>query len=312
MLKRDYLFPIAFLVLPTLLALALFIEQKVLSHGSYIYEIQDSDEWYNKDLNLKNASWDEVKLEIKLFKDITDKVCSNFAKDTYDKNSLHVLTMQFHKKMIILKNYLSNLDKETTQDYNEYENILDGIEKNLEQLISYNKNMIKPDYSTEFANIVNIIYLPLAVIVGYFGMNFASMGAHGKKDPGVFNEKQGQLFVFTISTIVIILYMYIMYETNKPYGAFDFFYKGTNKFTFTDYIFGTKEQEKEKKKRDIAGEKIVQKYNKEIKNEKKIYTNTEPPISLNIYDKERDSLAPPIIRDDNLGPFDDSLFTPNI
>ena len=103
MLKRDYLFPIAFLVLPTLLALALFIEQKVLSHGSYIYEIQDSDEWYNKDLNLKDASWDEVKLEIKLFKDITDKVSNNFAKDTYDKNSLHVLTMQFHKKLIIFK-----------------------------------------------------------------------------------------------------------------------------------------------------------------------------------------------------------------
>ena len=45
---------------------------------------------------------------------------------------------------------------------------------------------------------------------------------------------------------------------------------------------------------------------------KKIYTNTEPPISLNIYDKETDSLAPPIIRDTHLGPFDDSLFTQNI
>ena len=143
------------------------------------YKIQD--EWYNKDLNLKDASWDEVKLEIKLFKDITDKVSNNFAKDTYDKNSLHVLTMQFHKKLIILKNHLSSLDEKTIPDYDEYENILDGIEKNLEQLISYNKNMIKPDYSSEFANIVNIIYLPLAVITGYFGMNFASMGAHRKK-----------------------------------------------------------------------------------------------------------------------------------
>ncbi len=74
MIKNDYLFPVAFLVLPTLFALGLFIEQKVLSHGSYIYEIQDSDEWYNKDLDLKNSSWSEVKVEIKLFKDIVDKV----------------------------------------------------------------------------------------------------------------------------------------------------------------------------------------------------------------------------------------------
>ena len=312
MLKRDYLFPIAFLVLPTLLALGLFIEQKVLSHGSYIYEIQDSDEWYNKDLKLKNSSWEEVKLEIKIFKDITDKVYNNFAKDTYDKNSLHVLTMQFHKKLIILKNYLNGLDKENTSDYKEYEIILDNIEENLERLISYNQNMIKPDYTTEFANIVNIIYLPLAVITGYFGMNFSSMGVHSKKDSGVYNENRGQLFVFTISAIVIIVYMYIMYETNKPYGAFDFFYKGSNKFTFTDYIFGTKEKDKKKKKRDIAGQKIKKQYTKDIKEESKLYTDTEPPPSLNIYNKEKDSLAPPIIRDTNLGPFDDSLFTQNL
>ena len=312
MIKNDYLFPVAFLVLPTLLALGLFIEQKVLSHGSYIYEIQDSDEWYNKDLDLKNSSWSEVKVEIKLFKDIVDKVSNNFAKDSYDKNSLHVLTMQFHKKLIILKNYLLTLEKETISDYAEYETILDNIEKTLEQLISYNQNMIKPDYTSEFANIVNIIYLPLAVITGYFGMNFASMGVHNKKDPGVLNENKGQLFVFAISAIVLTVYIYIMFETNKPYGAFDYFYKGSNKFSIAAYIFGSKDKKKEKEKRDRVGDKLVKKYNKTVEEEEKIYTDTNPPPSLNIYDKERDSFAPPIIRNTNLGPYDDSLFNYNL
>ena len=68
-------------------------------------------------------------------------------------------------------------------------------------------------------------------------------------------------------------------------GLIFFFDKGTNKFTFTDYIFGTKEQEKEKRIRDSAvkGKKLYKNIVIEINDEKKIYTDTEPPISLNIY-----------------------------
>ncbi len=308
MISQDYIFPIMFLVLPTLLALGLFIEQKVLSHGSYIYEIQDSDEWYSKDLDLKDKSWEEVKIEIKLFQNVVNKISDNFAKDTYDKNSLHVLTMQFHKKLIVLNHHLNTMDREGINDYDDYKSILDNIDEIIEKLISYNQNTLKPDYTTEFANIVNIIYLPLAVITGYFGMNFATMGVHNPKDKGVYNENQGQFFVLTISAIVIIVYMYIMYETNKPFGAFDYLYKGKNKFTITDYIFGTSKKEEEKKERDKIGEKLKKKFSNEDSESYKEYTIKNPPPSLNIYKKEKDSLAPPIIRRDNLGPYDESLF----
>ena len=111
MINKDYVYPIIFLVLPTLLSLGLFIEQKVLSHGSYLYEIQDSNEWYNKDLDLKDKSWDEVKLEIDMFNDHVNKISYNFASDVYDKNSLHVLTMQCHKKLIVLKQHMNSLNK---------------------------------------------------------------------------------------------------------------------------------------------------------------------------------------------------------
>ena len=141
MISQDYIFPIMFLVLPTLLALGLFIEQKVLSHGSYIYEIQDSDEWYSKDLDLKDKSWEEVKIEIKLFQNVVNKISDNFAKDTYDKNSLHVLTMQFHKKLIVLNHHLNTMDREGINDYDDYKSILDNIDEIIEKLISYNQNL---------------------------------------------------------------------------------------------------------------------------------------------------------------------------
>lgn len=309
MINKDYVYPIIFLVLPTLLSLALFIEQKVLSHGSYLYEIQDSDEWYSKDLDLKDKSWDEVKVEIDIFNDHVNNISYNFASDEYDKNSLHVLTMQCHKKLIVLKQHMNTLNNQEIVDYENYNKKLETIDKLLEQLISYNKNTIKPNYTSEFANIVNIVYLPLAVITGYFGMNFASMGIHGSKDPGVLNEKKGQFFVLLIALLVIIIFIFIMFETTKPYGTFDFFYKKKNKFTITDYIFGTKKKNQEKIQRDKIGKKIKNIYIKANKDgDNNDYTILNPPPSLNIYNKERDSLAPPIIRNDTLGPYDNSLF----
>tara|TARA_A100001015_G_scaffold318077_1_gene436838 strand:+ start:4843 stop:5775 length:933 start_codon:yes stop_codon:yes gene_type:complete len=306
MIKLDYIYPIIFLLIPTLLALGLFIEQKVLSHGSYIYEIQDSNEWYNKDLDLKNMSWNEIKKEIRLFKNVLDTVSYNFASDTYDKNALHVLTMQAHKKLIVFKQYFTTIGPNDHSDYDQYKKILDDIEPVLQELISYNKNTIKPNYTSEFSNIVNIIYLPLAVITGYFGMNFASMGAHGPKNGGVYNETKGQFFVLTVAAIVILIYIYIMFETNKPYGSFDYIYKGKTKFTLYDYIFGKNTREKERKERKNINEDAVKDKIDEY-NVKK-YDKDNPPPSLKVYESEVTSLAPPIIRDKEIGPYDESLF----
>ena len=64
----------------------------------------------------------------------------------------------------------------------------------------------------------------------------------------------------------------------------------------------------EKKERDKIGEKLKKKFSNEDSESDKEYTIKNPPPSLNIYKKEKDSLAPPIIRRDNLGPYDESLF----
>ena len=110
-ISKNYLFPIIFLLVPTIISLLLFIEQNILSYGSYIYELQNAEKWYSKDLNLKDKSWDEVKKEIRLLKGTIDVINENFSNDVYDKNTLHVLTMQAHKKIIIFNHYFSTLDK---------------------------------------------------------------------------------------------------------------------------------------------------------------------------------------------------------
>ena len=102
--------------------------------------------------------------------------------------------------------------------------------------------------------------------------------------------------------------MYIMYETSKPYGAFEYLYKGSNKFTLSDYIYGTSKKDLEKIERDKKGEKIKEKYIESVDENGKEYTIKNPPPSLKIYKEERESLAPPIIRKDDLGPYDESLF----
>ena len=302
-LNKNYFIPIMFLVVPLIFTLLIFIEQNILSHGSYIHEIQDSDKWYTKDLDLRNKSWEEIKDEIELFKGTMNVINENFSNDTYDKNALHILIMQAYKKVIVFDNYFSSA--ENHHDTKAYKDTIKDIEKTLKNLMEYNNNMKDTDYTNNFSNIISIIYLPLAVITGYFGMNFASMGIHSKKEPGILNEPHGQMFVFAISVLVVIMFIYIISEINKPYGAFNYLFKDTTEYTLYDYIFRNKDKNKIEKTDIISQNELL---NLDENKDETKYDLKNPPPSLNIYENNVDSLAPPIIRKDKLGPFDNSLF----
>ena len=80
------------------------------------------------------------------------------------------------------------------------------MNKNLRFLDRYYNNVMqaKQKQSLDSLTLVTLIFLPLTLITGYFGMNFKAMGSPsvGK---GVFNWHKGQHFVFFLFVISIVI-----------------------------------------------------------------------------------------------------------
>ena len=69
--------------------------------------------------------------------------------------------------------------------------------------MNYNNKMASY-FQRHLLTAIATIFLPLSFIVGFFGMNFRSMGAPSLKT-GIFTIHQAQRYVFTICFIIIIL-----------------------------------------------------------------------------------------------------------
>lgn len=85
--------------------------------------------------------------------------------------------------------------------------------QNFNLINEYNKQILQKNKkkAIDTLTIVNTIFLPLALITGYFGMNFKSMGVPSNKF-GILTFKYGQGFVLTLFifiTIFIILLFYL-------------------------------------------------------------------------------------------------------
>ena len=86
---------------------------------------------------------------------------------------------------------------------------LDVLKLNVGFLDDYTDKIMqsKQKQSLDSLTLTTLIFLPLSLITGYFGMNFKAMGS--PSDPrGIFSWKHGQnfvMFMFMISIIGIIL-----------------------------------------------------------------------------------------------------------
>ena len=80
----------------------------------------------------------------------------------------------------------------------------------LQRLHTYLKHLLDQHkkFQVDILTIIATIFLPLGVIVGFFGMNFKSMGAPSLKK-GIFNTPHAQHYVFGLGVIASILVIVI-------------------------------------------------------------------------------------------------------
>lgn len=109
-----------------------------------------------------------------------------------------------YTQLVFNNQKLINPDK----DYSSEEKKLEIIKENIKVIESYEQNNIlsRQRKSIDTITWITIIFIPLTLITGYYGMNFGSMGAPAtSKVDGPFNFKHGQLWVFFLFAISITL-----------------------------------------------------------------------------------------------------------
>jgi len=126
------------------------------------------------------------------------------------KSSIEVnnLILDFQKKLqyalIIFKNFeLTNPKHEKLESYS---NKLDALQDDLQILQAYRTSdlLSSQNKHLEILAWINIIFLPLALITGFFGMNFESMGAP-TNNRGILSIKYGVSFVFFLFFLSILV-----------------------------------------------------------------------------------------------------------
>jgi len=158
-------------------------------------------------------------------KDIENKLF-NLEKDIIKLDKYLLITGEPHKDQIIIVN-LHELKKRVIRlhfiiDLYEYNNKvkikkdrerLDKISHKIKLLDNYNSMIIeyKQKNSLNIIALMSLIFLPLTLITGYFGMNFEGMGAPSKSK-GIFTIGKPNYFVFLLFIISIIIFSVLYYK----------------------------------------------------------------------------------------------------
>lgn len=171
----------------------------------------------NSDKNLDNIDIEEDKIDdINYLEYLLEKVEDSIIKldkniDYQNPNHEIITDRLFYiKKLKIflglnLYKLKNNKNYENNQRLDKLIEKLNNIKKNIDLIDDFNSQLSdkKRNSSLDTLTRVNTIFLPLTLIVGYFGMNFQSMGAPSNKT-GIFTLKYGQGFVFFLMLISIV------------------------------------------------------------------------------------------------------------
>jgi len=197
----DIIVPILFIMIPTIISLLFF------------YNYDDTDK-----INISSLSWEEITNKLqeltKYINDISNNIHKYKSKDLRKKLKnikTHIILLKikfFSIKSLIIEN------PEKSKEYPHLDNNiaeLEDISKIYKNINIYNENISQNNFIDNFPNIIQIIFIPLGVLVGYFGMNFQSMGVPSLKR-GTYTFKHGQKYLLGLSLFMVLNFTAILYK----------------------------------------------------------------------------------------------------
>ena len=110
------------------------------------------------------------------------------------------------KSLYINLEYNSNRISDPAKDWSKVDNKMNIVNDNMKSITTYENDIILKTQKNgiDIISIVSLFFLPLTFIVGYYGMNFKSMGIFEKDTKGPFAYEYGQLFVWILIVISLI------------------------------------------------------------------------------------------------------------
>lgn len=166
-------------------------------------------------IHLKNLEEIEKNMLVleKQVSDLDNKISFEKPDHEYISNARFAI----NKLKLFLELKILGLELHQEEHKNRLEKIMKRlhiVDKNLEIIKDYNTSLHnkRQTKAIDSLTIVNTIFLPLTLIVGYFGMNFKSMGCPTLKT-GILTMEYGQIFVIgLLVSITIIVYLLFKYE----------------------------------------------------------------------------------------------------
>ena len=144
-----------------------------------------------------NNKLDLIKNEIK---ELDEKIIKE-----KDLNKLHKQLYQVKKSLLKIKIEYDEYKLNNFKD-NEIERQIDNYSDNVEVLFDYYNHLLlkKNHKNINNISIINTIFLPLALITGYFGMNFSHMG-NPTLSKGILAIKNSHYFIIFLFIVCIII-----------------------------------------------------------------------------------------------------------
>lgn len=145
-----------------------------------------------------------------------EKLNSNILNGYWNDYQIKDAVKDARKKLLYAKLLYNNSRlKNPDKDWSDLDKKFDILDNDMKNIDTYERNNILKNQqkSLDIISWISIILLPLTVITGYYGMNFASMGSPSN-NKGPFSFKYGQLwvfFLFTISLSITIILLKTFY-----------------------------------------------------------------------------------------------------